>query len=220
MHNAAMELDLIQKICIWALPVLFAITVHEVAHGWVAYQFGDQTAKLMGRLTLNPIKHIDWLGTVILPIVMLALGGFIFGWAKPVPISARNFKNPRPTMALVALAGPLANFLMAIIWVLIAKLGLWMTFHISASAAPVILMGKAGVAINLFIALLNLIPLPPLDGGRIISNLIPLKASYYYDKIEPFGFLILLGLLWLGVLSWLIGPLYMLLSQVLLGWLG
>lgn len=209
-----MELDIIQKICIWALPILFAITVHEAAHGWVAHKFGDHTAKIMGRLTLNPIKHIDLLGTVILPIAMLSLGGFIFGWAKPVPISARNFKNPRHALALVALAGPISNLFMAVCWALIAKLGMWL-MSISDSALPVVLMGKAGIAINLFIGLLNLIPIPPLDGGRLISNLIPPRAAYYYDKIEPMGFLILLALIWTGVISAFIGPLFSLLNQLL-----
>lgn len=215
-----MELDLIQKICIWALPIIFAITVHEAAHGFAASKFGDQTAKMMGRLTLNPLKHIDWLGTVAVPLLLLAYGSFLFGWAKPVPISPRNFKHPRPQMAIVAAAGPISNLLMAIIWAIITKLSLLAMIHGWASFRAIVLMGQAGVYINVIIGILNLIPIPPLDGGRIVSNIIPPKTAYYYDKLEPFGFLILLALLVTGVLWTALGPLVTAVTSGLLGIFG
>lgn len=202
-----MPLDLIQKIAIWALPVLFAITVHEVAHGWIANKLGDQTAKIMGRLTLNPIKHIDWLGTVAVPLVLLYLGGFIFGWAKPVPISPVNFKKPRRDMALVAVAGPISNLIMAVLWAIVAKIGLLLFLHVSPNARPIVLMGQAGIYINVLLGLLNLIPIPPLDGGRFVSNILPPKMAYHYDKLERFGFIILLILLVTGLLGIVLGPL-------------
>ncbi len=201
-----MELSLFQKIIIWALPVLFAITVHEVAHGYVAEKLGDKTARILGRLTLNPLKHIDMIGTVLVPLVLLFLGGFIFGWAKPVPINPRNFKNPRRDMALVSIAGPLSNFLMAIIWAVIMKFGLIMMGHGIKAGLPVMLMGQAGIMINLVLMFLNLIPIPPLDGSRVIAAMIPMKWLYYYDRIEPYGFVILILLIFTGVLGWIIGP--------------
>ncbi|MEM9243982.1 MAG: site-2 protease family protein [Pseudomonadota bacterium] len=197
--------ELITKIAIILIPLIFAITVHEVAHGWVASKFGDQTAKMLGRLTLNPVKHIDILGTIIVPIILLALGGFIFGWAKPVPISPRNFKNPRPMMAIVAVAGPVSNLIMAILWAIVAKIGLMIqadNTHLAALTA----IGFAGITINAFIGVLNLLPIPPLDGGRIVSNILPPKLAYYYDKLEPFGFYILIILIITGILSHILLP--------------
>lgn len=200
-----MSPDLIQKIAIWIIPLIFAITVHEAAHGWVASKFGDQTAKMLGRLSLNPIKHIDLIGTIIVPLILLTLGGFIFGWAKPVPVSPRNFKRPRPMMATVAFVGPLANLIMALIWAAIAKASLMLSLsnpRFMAFAA----MGQAGIVINIFIGILNLLPIPPLDGGRIVSNLLPPKLSFYYDRIEPFGFFILLILIITHVLWYILSP--------------
>lgn len=200
-----MELTKIQLIAASILPILFAITLHEVAHGWVADMRGDRTARMMGRLTLNPIKHIDLLGTIILPILFFVTTGFIFGWAKPVPVTTRNLKNPRSDMALVAIAGPLSNILMALIWACIVKIAL--SFNIPAREA-FITMGQIGIVINLVLALLNLIPIPPLDGSRVVSACLPPKISYYYDQIERFGFIILIILLMTGILSTiLIGPL-------------
>jgi Zn-dependent protease len=215
-----MQLDILQKISVWALPVIFAITVHEAAHGFVASKFGDQTAKMMGRLTLNPLKHIDWVGTVIVPLLLLIYGSVLFGWAKPVPISPRNFKHPRPQMAIVAAAGPISNLLMAILWAIIGKLGMIAMMHGTMAFRAVFLMGQAGIYINVIIGVLNLIPLPPLDGGRIISNIIPPKTAYYYDKLEPFGFLILLILLVTGVLWFAIGPIVMGLTHALFSIFG
>ena len=165
-----MELTLVQKIAIWALPVLFAITVHEGANGWVASKFGDQTARLAGRLTLNPFKHIDLIGTIIVPLMLLMVSNFIFGWAKPVPVDARNLRHPRYHMALVAAAGPIANFLMALFWAAIAKLGINLNAWFGV---PLIYMGQAGMMINIVLGVLNCLPLPPLDGGRVLYNLLP-----------------------------------------------
>lgn len=196
----------IQTICIWAIPVLFAITVHEVAHGYVARRFGDQTAYMLGRLTLNPFKHIDLIGTVIIPIALLISTSFVFGWAKPVPVDMRNLKNPKRDMAIVAAAGPISNFLMAIFWALIMKLGVVLAQSQMAFGLPLFEMGKAGIIINLLLGILNLIPIPPLDGSRVVSSFLPTKAYYAYNRIEPYGFFILLGLMFAGAFKYVIGP--------------
>jgi Zn-dependent protease len=195
------ELTLIQRIVVWILPVIFAITVHEVAHGWVAKKYGDNTAANLGRLTLNPLKHIDLVGTIILPGLLLITGtGFIFGWAKPVPVDSRYFKNPRKDMAIVALAGPMSNLLMAICWALVARIGVAFSEN-EAIAMPLIYSGVAGISINLILMLLNLLPIPPLDGSRILSGILPSYWAWQFNKLERFGFLILLGMLYFNVLS-------------------
>ena len=201
------EFSIIQKIIIWAIPVIFAITAHEVAHGWVALQLGDRTAQMMGRLTLNPIKHIDPLGTILIPGLLLMMGGFIFGWAKPVPITYQNLRKPKSDMAWVALAGPMANLVMAVIWALVAKLGLGVYQSGIAMGEPMIYMGVAGVLINTMLMMLNLLPLPPLDGGRILVSLLPGPLAWQVSRIEPYGFFILVGLLYLGVISAVLWPL-------------
>lgn len=193
-------IELAQKLSVWALPVLFAITLHEVAHGWVARSLGDPTAALAGRLTLNPIKHIDPVGTLLVPAVLLAMGGFLFGWAKPVPVDARRLPHPRRDMAIVAVAGPLSNLLMAALWALGLKLIL-----LSGSESAIMLglryMCVAGVVINLVLMVLNLLPLPPLDGGRVLAGLVPDGAARALDRIEPYGLVILIVLLATGVLG-------------------
>jgi Zn-dependent protease len=196
------ELSLLQRIIVWILPVVFAITVHEVAHGWIAKKYGDNTADSQGRLTLNPIKHIDLLGTIIIPGLLLITGtGFIFGWAKPVPVDPRNFKNPRADMAIVALAGPVSNILMAIFWALIARVGMTIGSDAAMVAEPLIYTGIAGISINLVLALVNLLPIPPLDGSRILSGLLPNYWAWQYNKLERFGFIILLILLSTNILG-------------------
>lgn len=196
------ELSLLQRIIVWILPVVFAITVHEVAHGWIAKKYGDNTADSQGRLTLNPIKHIDLLGTIIIPSLLLITGtGFIFGWAKPVPVDPRNFKNPRADMAVVALAGPVSNILMAIFWALIARVGMTIGSGAAMVAEPLIYTGIAGISINLVLALVNLLPIPPLDGSRILSGLLPNYWAWQYNKLERFGFIILLLLLSTNILG-------------------
>ena len=202
------ELTLIQRIVVWILPVIFAITVHEVAHGWMAKKYGDKTAWMLGRLTLNPLKHVDPMGTIIIPGLLLLSGtGFIFGWAKPVPVDARNFKNPRRNMAVVALAGPAANMLMAIAWALIARMGVML--NIEFVSMPLIYTGIAGISINLVLALINLLPIPPLDGSRILAGILPNRWAWHYNRLERFGFLFLLILLMSGGLNLILGyPMY------------
>lgn len=195
------ELNTVQRLAVWALPVLMAITVHEVAHGWVAKKLGDPTAQMMGRLTLNPLKHIDPVGTILLPAVLLVLGGFIFGWAKPVPITWENLKNPRRDVALVAIAGPGANFLMAVVWALIMKVSLVSGVGSGGFAYPLILMAQAGITINVILMILNLVPIPPLDGGRVLGGMLPGRLAWQFSRIEPFGIWILLALLISGVLA-------------------
>jgi Zn-dependent protease len=195
------ELTLLQKIIVWGIPVLFAITVHEVAHGWVASLCGDSTAKMMGRLTLNPIRHIDLLGTIIVPALLVYFGGFIFGWAKPVPVQWQNLRNPRRDMALVAIAGPFTNLGMMMIWFLFFKLGLYLNAQSMGSGILLAIMGKIGIYINLVLMVLNLLPIPPLDGSRVLVSFFPRIFQTLFARIEPFGFIILLALLATGVLN-------------------
>lgn len=203
-----MDLNLIQKFTVWILPALFAITVHEAAHGYAARFFGDDTAARLGRLSLNPLRHIDPIGTVLLPIATFFLSGFIFGWAKPVPVDARNLRNPRRDMAWVSLAGPGSNFVMAIFWGLMMALAQTLADKgLGTVAVPLALMGQAGVFINLLLMLLNLVPIPPLDGGRILVSLLPPPLGAQLARIEPFGLLILILLLMSGVLWAVLGPL-------------
>ena len=205
--HTMMELSIIQKIAVWAIPVIFAITLHEVAHGWVASWFGDMTAKLSGRLSLNPLHHIDPVGTVLMPVLMLMVSNFIFGWAKPVPIDPRNFGHPRRDMAIVAAAGPLSNILMALFWGGIASLGIYfLRSGNSWLGVPLTYMGNAGIMINVILAVLNFFPLPPLDGGKVLVNLLPPRLAWKFSMIEPYSFFILILLLVTGVLSYLMTP--------------
>ncbi|MDT4288321.1 site-2 protease family protein [Methylomonas sp. MO1] len=202
------ELTLIQRIVVWILPVIFAITGHEVAHGWVAKKLGDNTAADQGRLTLNPLKHIDVLGTLVIPgLLLLTFTGFVFGWAKPVPVDPRAFKKPRQAMAIVAVAGPLSNLLMAAAWALLARIGVML--EIEYISFPLIYSGVAGISINLVLALINLLPIPPLDGSRILSGLLPDYWAWQYNRLERFGFIFLLILLATDVLQYLLAyPMY------------
>jgi len=199
--------SIIYTIAVWAIPVLFAITLHEVAHGWMANALGDKTAKMLGRLSLNPIKHVDPIGTIAVPIAMVALQtGFVFGWAKPVPVSTRNFKSPRKDMAIVAAAGPISNLIMAIFWVLIFKLG-GSVISDPAISKGIMDMGRAGILINLILFIFNLFPIPPLDGSKVLSGFLPPSLSNLMDKIEPYGLFIVLGLVYFGVLNSIMTPL-------------
>lgn len=204
-----LTLSLIQKIAVWIVPVLLAITLHESAHAWVAKLCGDSTAKMLGRLSINPLRHIDLVGTIIVPIVIALLSQFqfIFGWAKPVPINWSNLRHPRRDTALVALAGPCSNILMALLWGSTLKAASLWHPDTSMPVLFLLLASQAGVLINLVLALLNLIPIPPLDGSRVLASLLPPKLAMHYMKLEPLGFLILLGLLMTGILSWLLLPL-------------
>jgi Zn-dependent protease len=205
------NLSLIQKIVVWILPVVFAITVHEAAHGWMAKRYGDNTAKMLGRLSINPIKHIDWLGTIIIPGLLLLTGtGFIFGWAKPVPVDARNFKNPRQDMAMVALAGPVSNLLMALGWALVARVGTTIGVAAENISLPLIYTGIAGISINLVLALINLLPIPPLDGSRIVTGFLSDRLAWRYNQLERYGFIILLILLYTRILNMILAyPMYL-----------
>ena len=198
-----LEVTLVQKIVAWVLPVLFAITVHEVAHGWVANRLGDSTAFMLGRLTLNPVKHIDPLGTIIVPgLLMLLKTGFLFGWAKPVPINWRNLRQPKRDMALVAAAGPASNLLMAMGWALLIRAAQ----VLGDAGLALVFMGVAGIFINTILMVLNLLPLPPLDGGRVMTGLLPGPLAYRFSRIEPYGFFILIALLVTNVLGHILWP--------------
>lgn len=203
-----LDLSLIQQICIWVLPLLFAITLHEAAHGFVAYKLGDPTAKLLGRVSMNPTRHIDPIGTVAVPLLigLMSNFAFVFGWAKPVPISERNFKNPKRDAALVAIAGPMANLLMCIMWAAIMKLSISLGVDKSSATLFLFLSAKAGIFINLILMLLNLLPIPPLDGSRFVSAILPGKWDYYYQKVEPYGFIIIIALLVTNLLGLILTP--------------
>lgn len=204
----------IQTILIYAIPVLFAITVHETAHGWVSSILGDHSAKMMGRLTLNPIKHIDPVGTILVPAFLYFTSGFIFGWAKPVPVNFNALRSPKKDMFWVAIAGPASNFVMTILW-----LGL-ILIAINLGSQFLADMAQVGIQINLLLAVLNLLPLPPLDGGRIVSSLLPGRLSYQYDQLEPYGLYILLGLLFLGIFQNVILPIVKIIQQFLFAIVG
>jgi len=198
-----MELSL-ATIVLWAVPVVLAITLHEAAHGFVARQFGDQTAYMLGRVTLNPLKHIDPIGTIAVPGFLLAVSApFIFGWAKPVPVNFANLRNPKRDMLWVAGAGPCANFVMAVAW---AFLLLPSAPGGMIDSGGLLEMAQAGVQVNLMLMALNLLPIPPLDGGRIAVSLLPGKLAYRYARIEPYGFMIVIVLLVTHVLNYLMLP--------------
>lgn len=203
------EFSIIQQICIWALPVLLAITLHEAAHAYVANKCGDTTAKMFGRLSLNPIRHIDPVGTIILPIVagLLTNFSFVIGYAKPVPINWSQLRNPKRDMILVTLAGPCSNFLMAFLWAGGLKIATLLHPEASMQALFLLFTSRAGMIINLVLAFLNLIPLPPLDGSKVVSSLLPERQAMIYEKIEPYGFFILVILIFTGVLGYILLPL-------------
>ena len=203
-----MDAGIIQTIAVYALPVLFAITLHEAAHGYVARMYGDNTAMYAGRITLNPIKHIDLVGTILVPIAILVssslmgIGAFLFGWAKPVPVNFGNLRNPKKDIRFVAFAGPGANFVMALIWALSLKL----QFVTGLNEPFFAEMAKAGIVVNLVLAALNLLPILPLDGGRILFSFLPSSAAYSFSRTEPYGMIVFIALLMLGILPIFIQP--------------
>ena len=209
-----METETLQRLLISAPAILVAITFHEVAHGYVAFRLGDPTAKLLGRLTLNPLAHIDLFGTIIMPIMLFVLteGRFMFGYAKPVPINPMNFKNPRKGMALSAAAGPITNMILALASVIILNLvlaplaGLLPDMAKETVLKPLLMIFSASVLMNIVLASFNMIPIPPLDGGRVLTGLLPSKQALFFDKIEPFGFIIVLVLIYTGIANLFIMP--------------
>jgi Zn-dependent protease len=205
-----MEFNLVQTIAIYALPVIFAITLHEAAHGYVARHFGDITADRLGRISLNPIRHIDLVGTIIVPLVILITSklfggaGILFGWAKPVPVNFNALRNPKRNMLWVAAAGPTANLVMALAWACVLKAAVSMP--ISGFTLPMSLMAEAGITVNVVLMVLNLLPILPLDGGRIAVSLLPDRLAFNYARLEPLGFPILLVLLFTNVLAQILNP--------------
>lgn len=199
--------QLIQTIAIYSLPVLFAITLHEAAHGYVARHFGDMTAYAQGRVSLNPVRHIDLVGTIAVPLVILLVSGgkFLFGWAKPVPVNYSALRRPRPHMAWVAAAGPGANLIMALGWAVLLKLAVLLP--VSEYSEPMGRMAEAGVRVNLIFMFLNLLPILPLDGGRILASLLPGRMAWQYARLEPWGLPLLLILLATNVLDAVLTPL-------------
>jgi Zn-dependent protease len=191
--------ELIQTVLIYALPVLFAITVHEAAHGYAARYFGDPTAAMLGRITLNPIKHIDPIGTILMPLLLYfsTSGAFLFGYAKPVPVNFGNLRNPKRDMIWVALAGPASNFFQAILWAIV----LVVLVTTNTQERFFLEMSRAGIMVNLVMWAFNLFPLPPLDGGRILVGLLPTKMAVTFSRIEPFGFFIVLALVVFGIVG-------------------
>ncbi len=194
------ELNLISTLFVFVIPVIFAVTFHEVAHGWVASQFGDQTAKSLGRLTLNPIKHIDPVGTIVVPAIMYFTSGFIFGWAKPVPVNWRNLGHPRRDMAIVAIAGPVANLLMLLFWAISAKILMLLGNELNNLTQLLLIMCSIGITINIVLMILNLFPLLPLDGGRVLTAMLPQNLAISFSRLEPYGLIILVALLLSGIL--------------------
>ena len=209
-----MNLDqLIQTIALAAIPVLFAITLHEAAHGYVARHFGDMTAYQQGRISLNPMRHIDPVGTILLPLLTLWMGGILFGWAKPVPVNFSALRRPKQDMLWVAIAGPASNLAMALGWALFYKLA-W-SFPDNYFAEPLLEMANIGIKINVVLLVLNLLPLPPLDGGRVAVSLLPHRQAYQLSRIEPYGMFILIFLAITPVLGWILFPLVGLVEKLI-----
>jgi len=209
-----MQIDqLIQTISLAAIPVLFAITLHEAAHGYVARHFGDMTAYQQGRISLNPLRHIDPIGTILLPLLTLMLGGILFGWAKPVPVNFAALRHPKQDMLWVAIAGPASNLVMALGWALLYKMA-WLNPD-NYFAEPLMGMAEWGIKINIVLMVLNLLPLPPLDGGRVAVSMLPHRQAYQLAQIEPYGMFILIFLAITPVLGWILLPMVKLMYQLL-----
>jgi len=206
--------QLIQTVAIGAIPVLFAITLHEAAHGYVARHFGDMTADKAGRISLNPLHHIDPVGTILLPLLTLWMGGILFGWAKPVPVNFAALRHPKKDMLWVAIAGPASNLVMAMGWALVYKMGLM--FPENYFAGPLLGMAQIGIQINVVLMVLNLLPLPPLDGGRVAVSLLPHRQAFQLSKVEPYGMFILIFLAVTPVLSLILLPLVNLMFKLIL----
>lgn len=207
------QLSFVQQLVVFLPPLVLAITLHEVAHGFCALLFGDDTAKRAGRLSLNPLVHVDWVGTVLLPALLLFLSGFVFGWAKPVPVDVRRLHPRRLGLTLVSLAGPLANLAMALLWVVVARAALWLDWPFAS--VPLLYMSYAGIFLNLVLMAINLLPIPPLDGGHALMGILPPRLAMRLALLEPYGTLILLLLLVTGMLGKLLLPVIVPLFQLL-----
>jgi Zn-dependent protease len=199
--------NILIKILVYSLPVIFAITLHEAAHGYVARHFGDSTAYMLGRVSLNPMRHIDPVGTILLPIVTLLLSGFMFGWAKPVPVNFGNLRHPKADSLWVAAAGPASNLAQAFIWAAVARVLSEVVSPTGLAGGFWLAVAEAGVVVNVAFAILNLVPLLPLDGGRMLASLLPNRLSYQYSRLEPYGMIILILLIMTPVLSNVLNPL-------------
>jgi Zn-dependent protease len=215
--------NIVQQIAIAVIPIMLAVILHEVSHGYIAFKLGDPTAKMMGRLTLNPISHIDIFGTILMPLILYVAtdGKFVFGYAKPVPINAFNFKNPKRDMAISAAAGPITNLLLALISILLLKhvlapfSGFVEESTVTTVLSPLAMMLKACVIINVVLAVFNMIPIPPLDGGRVLTGLLPHRHALTLNKIEPYGFLIVILLVMTHISDFLIFPVIKLILNIL-----
>jgi len=212
--------QMMRGLAVGAIPVLLAITLHEVAHGWAAKRRGDRTAEMLGRLSLNPLKHIDPVGTVLVPLILYLTGGILFGWAKPVPVNFGNLRNPKKDMIFVAIAGPGANFIMALAWALLFKLVFLLGLNTGVSGEFLIAMAQIGLLINILLATFNLLPIPPLDGGRVLRGLVSESLGKYLDRIEPFGLIILVLLLFSGLLRVVIMPIFELVQDLVIFLVG
>jgi Zn-dependent protease len=212
--------QILQTVSVAAIPILFAITLHEVAHGWVARSCGDRTAEMLGRLSLNPLKHVDPVGTLLVPTLTLLFTGFLFGWAKPVPVNFNALRRPKQDMILVAIAGPVSNLVMALFWALVLKASLLLGAAPDNSVYFFLRMAEIGVFFNVLLAVFNFMPIPPLDGGRVLRGLVSEPLGKLLDRIEPFGLIIVVGLLYMGWLWALVEPLMAIIKSLILSLVG
>ncbi len=216
-----MDLDaFLMKISIYAIPLLFAVTLHEVAHGWTAKFFGDRTAELLGRLSMNPLRHIDPVGTLLVPGLLLALSLPVFGWARPVPVALNALRNARLASILVAAAGPAANFVMALFWCAVLATVLRVGGDLTLNNW-IVLMAQAGIVANVVLGLFNLLPIPPLDGGKVLAGLLPLRMGASFARFDRFGLLVVIGLSATPIIGWLFNPAYRAIGHVINAiWIG